>query len=1376
MKRMKHFLSYLIAVMCITAVGLNDVQAQSPVERIVAEAGPVEVSLSVEESRVATSEFDEYVSDYIVFQVDESAHRQVRDEEPTTMLLNVPTPKGNFTLRLVEHKITSPDFRVESSSGNHYFDTPFGTHYRGIVEGHEGSVAGASFFEGEISIMASTREHGNLSVNKIQTNGDDRMVAYFQRDLLQSDEFICNTEEPNEIPEFLMDARMRDEILSQRQGEDNCVRVHFEVDEELHNNKGGVAEAATYVEGIFSQVVIIYENENIDVAISYIHVWDTPDPFEIAPCGSGGSSGQAINQFQQYFLQGADLNGDLGHLVALDAGGCGGVARGIGVLCLNQDSRLAYSDVGTNWQAFPQYTFTVMVVAHEMGHNLGSPHTHGCYWNGNATQIDDCGNIGQSSPEGGACYDRFDEIEPAEGGTIMSYCHLNAVGINFNLGFGEQPGDLVRVFTYGAPCLTPCPDLGCAPVYQVQLTTVTETTASLEWIHNDADSYDVTYGYEGNFTTVTVTDPSIDLTGLDPATKYDVTITPSCTAGEGESVFQDFSTLCNTVYGVPFVELFENENWQERSYELDPCWSSNNSDEGYGWAAEKGETPSGNTGPSGDHTSGIGKYAYAEASFGSDNDLAELLSPSVDLTGANGPFVSFWYHMFGATVDGLTIEVSNDGGSVWNPLGLIEPRAPTIPNPNPDEPIFETLDDPWRQFVADLSAYENSTIKLRFTAKRGADFQGDIAIDDLIITDSSLVDVSVTEIVSPINGCGLSNAEVVSVVIENSGYETLTAGTEIDMILELDDATISTQTLTLAADLEPGASLPFDFASTLDLTNDGQYTVSVRANLTTDEIDGNNTRGTEVVSKLIINGYPYTQSFENGSDWVSGGAESSWALGTPAKQLIFGASDGDNAWVTGGLGPDSHNALEESWVEGPCFDFSNMESADITFDVWWEIETIWEGATFQYSTDNGNTWATLGSRGDGWFNCDTITTMPGLDGWSGTDDGDDRFEGSEGWVTVTHPLDVVIGEPTVFFRMLFISDPAVQFDGIAFDNIRIEGVSLVPPCYEETVNQTTCNPAEVGTTVTTYTAEADCDSVVTEITTLLPSYDITLTDYSCNPLDTGTVVNTFVAASTCDSIVREVTLLAPSYNYVIDVTTCDPEEVGVADFTGTTTLGCDSLVQVSTTLQDAYEVELIYNSCDITGSGTVVTTLEASDGCDSIVTEITNYTPIDAGFTYVEDGGVVTFSNTSTNATSYTWSFGDGNVNTVENPSNTYSSNNDYTVELIASSDGCESDTFEVVITIVINSIDLISFIEDINIYPNPSNGNFAVEVRGNGGAEILEMTLFDVSGSALDKRLVNYDRNATATYQMNDLAQGMYFLRIRSGDQQTTLKVSILR
>ena len=76
------------------------------------------------------------------------------------------------------------------------------------------------------------------------------------------------------------------------------------------------------------------------------------------------------------------------------------------------------------------------MVAHEEGHLLGSDHTHDCAWNGNNTKIDACGDFAGYTVTG--CPQTVPAL-PAGGGTIMSYCHLTTVGINFSLGFGPQP-------------------------------------------------------------------------------------------------------------------------------------------------------------------------------------------------------------------------------------------------------------------------------------------------------------------------------------------------------------------------------------------------------------------------------------------------------------------------------------------------------------------------------------------------------------------------------------------------------------------------------------------------------------------------------------------------------------------------------------------------------------------------------------------------------------------------------------------------------------------------------------------------------------------------------------------------------------------------
>ncbi|SMD45869.1 Por secretion system C-terminal sorting domain-containing protein [Aquiflexum balticum DSM 16537] len=104
-----------------------------------------------------------------------------------------------------------------------------------------------------------------------------------------------------------------------------------------------------------------------------------------------------------------------------------------------------------SYQTVPSYSGSVFIMAHEFGHLFGSYHTHACAWNGDNTAIDGC----QSTEDVGFGFCSLPGIPP-EGGTIMSYCTNQSVGVNFNLGFGPQPGNVIRSSVANAACLCEC--------------------------------------------------------------------------------------------------------------------------------------------------------------------------------------------------------------------------------------------------------------------------------------------------------------------------------------------------------------------------------------------------------------------------------------------------------------------------------------------------------------------------------------------------------------------------------------------------------------------------------------------------------------------------------------------------------------------------------------------------------------------------------------------------------------------------------------------------------------------------------------------------------------------------------------------------------
>ena len=143
---------------------------------------------------------------------------------------------------------------------------------------------------------------------------------------------------------------------------------------------------------------------------------------------------------------------------------------------------------------------------------------------------------------------------------------------------------------------------------------------------------------------------------------------------------------------------------------------------GYDWYAESGPTFSMETGPIGDHTTGSGVYVYTEASIPAImGETAHIETPSIDLSTAASPVLSFWYHMYGADIDDLVVAV--DGGS-----GYV--NVVTIPG---EQHYSEA--DPWTQIQADLSSFVGSVVTVRFTGTRGPDFRGDMAVDDILVSE-----------------------------------------------------------------------------------------------------------------------------------------------------------------------------------------------------------------------------------------------------------------------------------------------------------------------------------------------------------------------------------------------------------------------------------------------------------------------------------------------------------------------------------------------------------------------------------------------------------------------------------------------------------------
>jgi hypothetical protein len=232
-------------------------------------------------------------------------------------------------------------------------------------------------------------------------------------------------------------------------------------------------------------------------------------------------------RLSQFGTTRTSFNGDLAHL--LDLANYGGVAW-INSLCGSTSSRMAYSGIDANYNNVPTYSWSVNVVCHEQGHNLGSRHTHACAWNGDNTAIDGCGPTAGYTE--GSC-PTAPVPSSSVGGTIMSYCHLLSAGIKFVNGFGPQPKAVILDRVNGASCLAACGS-SCDPPNGLSVSSLFATTATLQWPSLGVVSYTLRWKPQASadWTTLTgLTTNSYALTGLNPTTAYEFQVLSVCNTG-----------------------------------------------------------------------------------------------------------------------------------------------------------------------------------------------------------------------------------------------------------------------------------------------------------------------------------------------------------------------------------------------------------------------------------------------------------------------------------------------------------------------------------------------------------------------------------------------------------------------------------------------------------------------------------------------------------------------------------------------------------------------------------------------------------------------------------------------------------------------------
>ncbi len=631
-----------------------------------------------------------------------------------------------------------------------------------------------------------------------------------------------------------------------------------------------------------------------------------------------------------------------------------------------------------------------------------------------------------------------------------------------------------------------------------------------------------------------------------------------------------------------------------------------------------------------------------------------------------------------------------------------------------------------------LTPYRNANMQVRFRYEDYAIWAWFWAVDNVRLYAPLAVDVVVTGGVVPGSGCGLGQSESLQINLQNAGLNALSI---VTVSYQINSGAIITENPNV--NLPAGASTSYTFATGANLATPGVYDILFFSGQAGDgDLSNDTLGGFRVVNHAIAAPLPQREDFEAGAGgWFSYGENDSWDFGFPNKNIIQGASSGQNAWVTGGLGNTQYNDFEESYAESPCYDLSGLSTPWVGLDIWWNAETSYDGAALQVSADGGQTWTTVGALGDpyNWYTDGTINGNPGgqQDGWTGWVPDNN---GSDGYVRAVHNVQSVAGSQDVVFRVAFGTDLSVTSDGIAFDNFTLGNAPTANLGPDTTVCDSIVLDAGIAVAYEWNTGDSTRFLTVDSSGTYL----VAVVDTNGFPGGDLVMVEIF---STQGADLGQDTTLCLGEGLVLEG---DPVATSYLWSTG------DSSQSVSVGAAGIYWVELAYgNSCTVK---------------DSIEINLSN---LQAAFTLPDDtlcrGQIFQFTDASTGAGNWSWDFGNGNQSTNQNPFAFYSAGGTYNVSLEVTDGACTNTASQVVfVDICVGSPE--AEVGSLSLYPVPAQEFIWVEMNGFSPGK-SQLRIRDLMGRVLweeTRVLGNGDNNIRL--DLSGLSTGIFIIEVEKG------------